>query len=277
MRLAFAALLVMTLAGCSAAPLPRVLHPEYRYVATYAPGPFTGGATLHLVWTSELVRMDPAEPYEIRLCIGLYGPFENLSVLKESGSKSSGTRPACPASGAVVASEVIPTRSDAGDAFNADLVLPGANGFYDVRQIAISGVDPTYSATSAGGIIEIRDGQESAAPAALELTCRRTGYSGTVVGAFTLRAADLAQQDETRGGANGPRPLRSRFRDYPADTPIVLCFFDGFIAAPGGPPGISSATFRPYDRYVVTVDPSGQASLAVAGFRDRIVVAPQLP
>jgi hypothetical protein len=88
---------------------------------------------------------------------------------------------------------------------------------------------------------------------------------------------DLARQDETRGGATGPHPLRSQFRDYPADTPIVLCFFDGFIAAPGGPPGISSATFRPDDRYVVTVDPSGQGRLAVAGYRDRIVVAPQLP
>ena len=232
---------------------------------------------MHLVWTPELVRTDSPEPYEVRLCIGLHGPFENLSVLKESGSRTSAARPACPATGAVVASEVIPTRSDAGDAFNADLVLPGANGFYDLRQIAINGVEPTYSATSAGGIIEIRDGQESASAAALVLTCRQTGYTGTVVGAFTLRAADLAEQDETRGGANGPRPLRSRFRDYSADIPIVLCFFDGFIAAPGGPPGISSATFRPYDRYVVTVDPSGQASLAVSGFRDRIVVAPQLP
>jgi hypothetical protein len=276
MRLAFVVLLFVSLVGCSAAPAPQVLHPQYRHVATYAPGPFTGGATLHLVWTPELVRTDSAEPYQVRLCIGLFGPFEDLSALKESGSRSSATRPACPATGAVVSSEVIPTRSDAGNAFNADLVLPSANGFYDLRQIAINGVEPTYSAMSAGGIIEIRDAQESASTAA-ELACGQSGYTGTVVRAFTLRAADLAQQDETRGGATGPRPLRSRFRDYPADMPIVLCFFDGFIAAPGGPPGISSATFRPYDRFVVTVDPSGQASLAVAGYRDRIVVAPQLP
>ena len=107
--------------------------------------------------------------------------------------------------------------------------------------------------------------------------CARDGYAGTLVGAFTLRATDLARQDETRGGANGPHPLRSQFRDYPADAPMVLCFFDGFIAATQVRPLPPATPLPPYDRYVVTVDPSGQTSLAVAGYRDRIVVAPQLP
>ena len=101
-------------------------------------------------------------------------------------------------------------------------------------------------------------------------------YGGTLVGAFTLTAGDLALQDETRSGPNGPRPLRSRFRDYPADTPIVLCYFDGPIAAPGPPP-IPPATFRPYDRFVVAVDPSDRVNLLVAGHRDRIAVAPRMP
>jgi hypothetical protein len=99
-----------------------------------------------------------------------------------------------------------------------------------------------------------------------------------VVGAFTLRAGDLAEQEETpRGGATAPHVSRSSFRDYPPDTPIVLCFFDGFIAAPGGPPPMAPATFRPYDRYVVTIDRSGKAELRVAGRVDIIVVAPRLP
>ncbi len=115
------------------------------------------------------------------------------------------------------------------------------------------------------------------ATSAADAACAQAGYTGIVVGAFTVPAADLAQQDETRGGATGPHPVRSSFRDYPADALIVLCFFDGFIAAPGGPPPIPPATFRPYDRYVVTVDPLGHAALAVAGHRDTIAVAPRLP
>jgi hypothetical protein len=117
--------------------------------------------------------------------------------------------------------------------------------------------------------------------------CANVGYSSTlpatpskatVVGAYTLRAGDLAQQDETpRGGPTGPHPLRSSYRDYPPDTQIVLCFFDGPIAAPGGPPPLPPATFREYDRYVVTIDPSGVPRLAVAGHRDSILVAPRLP
>jgi hypothetical protein len=102
--------------------------------------------------------------------------------------------------------------------------------------------------------------------------------TATVAGAFTLRAADLAQQDETpRGGPGGPHPLRSFYRDYPPDTPIVLCFFDGPIAAPGGPPPQPPATFRPYDRYVVTIAPSSAPRLAMAGRRDTVTVAPRLP
>jgi hypothetical protein len=107
--------------------------------------------------------------------------------------------------------------------------------------------------------------------------CSRTQYTGAVVGAFPMRAADLATQDETRGGAAGPRVSRSVYRDYPDDAQIVLCFFDGFIAAPGGPPPPPPATFRPYDRYALTVDPSGQIRLVVAGHRDTLDVAPRLP
>jgi len=102
-------------------------------------------------------------------------------------------------------------------------------------------------------------------------------YGGTLVGAFTLTAGDLALQDETRNGPNGPRPSRSRFRDYVADTPIILCYFDGTIAAPGGPPPIPPATFRPYDRFVIAIDPSDRVNLLVAGHRDQIAVAPRMP
>jgi len=149
-------LMFASAAGCSIAPAPQVLHPEYRYVASNPRGPFTPGATVHVVWTPELVRTGSAEPYDVRLCIGVFGSFVSPGALKESGSRSGGTRPDCPATGSVVSSGVLRTRSDTGNSLSADLVLPRANGFYDVRQIAINGVEPTYSAMSAGGVIEIR-------------------------------------------------------------------------------------------------------------------------
>jgi hypothetical protein len=48
------------------------------------------------------------------------------------------------------------TRSDEGRQFDAYLTLPNQPGFYNVRQIAISGREPSYSATAGAGIIEIR-------------------------------------------------------------------------------------------------------------------------
>lgn len=157
MRLIFAVTsLIVSAVACSAPPPPQVLHPQYRYVTSYPLGPFTPGGAFHVDWIPELIRTDSAEPYDVRLCIGVFGPFDNASTLKESGSRSSGTRPDCPPPGAVVSSVALRTRSDSGKPLAADLVLPRVSGLYDVRQIAINGVQPTYSATSAGGVIEIR-------------------------------------------------------------------------------------------------------------------------
>ena len=125
-----------------------------------------------------------------------------------------------------------------------------------------------------------------AATSAAAATCARVTGDATIpadpktarlAGAFTLTAAELATQDETpRGGPTGPHPLRSSYRDYPANTPIVLCYFDGFIAA-SHPAPIAPATPYVYDRYVVSVDPSGNARLAVAGRHETLPVAPRLP
>jgi hypothetical protein len=89
MRLVLAVILcLVSVAGCSAAPAPPVLHPEYRYVASYAPGPFTAGAAFHVVWIPELVRTDSAELYDVRLCIGVFGSFESQTVLQPARSCS---------------------------------------------------------------------------------------------------------------------------------------------------------------------------------------------
>lgn len=111
------------------------------------------------------------------------------------------------------------------------------------------------------------------------VACQTTGYDGTVVGAFRVRADQLATQDETpRGSPTGPHPVQSRFRAYAPDTLIVICYYDGPISAPGGPPGPgSSATFRPYDRYALSVDNTGRMTLLVAGYRDTLAVGPYMP
>ena len=199
---------------------------------------------------------------------------------------------------------------DAGRGARRDLggvtVAPGRDGrivspnaYFRAEGSAVFYVHPTESSggTWVGDLIDVATGKHAPvtvsgiratavvgpvpatpAPTSAEVAAcgHASGYGGTLVGAFTLTAGDLAQQDETRNGPNGPRSLRSAFRDYPADTPIVLCFFDGFIAA-SGPGPLPPATFRPYDRFVVAVDPSEQVNFIAAGYRDGIFVAPRLP
>jgi hypothetical protein len=157
-RFLIAAAAALSLVTCAPAAPPdaTIEHPQYRYVPTYPTGPLSPGDSFHVVWTPHLVRLDPADPYEIRLCVGLYGSFADPGALKETMARSSITRPDCPPNGAVVSSGVLQTRSDSGTPLSADLVLPRATGFYDVRQIEISGVAPTYSVTASSGVIEIR-------------------------------------------------------------------------------------------------------------------------
>jgi hypothetical protein len=197
-------------------------------------------------------------------------------------------------------------RRDLGDltvAPRSDGTITSPNAYFRADGSAVFYVDPNDSSGKSwsGDVIDLATGAHlpasvgliratvlvdaaasggSPGPTPTEVTaCAQASavYGGTLVGAFTLTAGDLALQDETRNGPVGPRPLRSAFRDYPADTPIVLCYFDGPIAAPGGPPPIPPATFRPYDRFVVAVDPSDRVNLLVAGHRDRIAVAPRMP
>ena len=140
--------------ACAPAASPQVLHPEFRYTASYAHGPVGPGEPLHVVWTAERFRTSSTELYDIRLCVGVFGSFESAESLKRSSP--SAARADCPPAGALVASETMRARSDVASAFELDLVLPRELGFYDVRQIVISGDDRAHNATSAGGIIEIR-------------------------------------------------------------------------------------------------------------------------
>ena len=95
-----------------------------------------------------------AAPYDIRLCVGVFGPYGSIESLKQASS--SGAKVDCPIASAAVATDVLRAQSSDGTPMEATLTLPSQPGFYDVRQVAISGNDPARSATSAAGIIEIR-------------------------------------------------------------------------------------------------------------------------
>jgi hypothetical protein len=142
-------------ASCVSAATPPPPAAQYQYVATYALGPFSPGDSLRIVWTPRLVPTSNAAPVDIRLCVGVFGPFGSIESLKQASS--SGVQQVdCPVAAAVVATDVLRAKSGESSQMEATLKLPSQPGFYDVRQVAISGAEPTRTTTSAAGIIEIR-------------------------------------------------------------------------------------------------------------------------
>jgi hypothetical protein len=93
-------------------------------------------------------------PYDVRLCVGVYGAYASVESLKQASGNIGKLE--CPAAGATVGSDVLRTRSDDGRKLELDLTLPNQPGFYDVRQIAVSGSEPSSSYIAAAGIIQIR-------------------------------------------------------------------------------------------------------------------------
>jgi hypothetical protein len=108
------------------------------------------------MWTPRPVQASASDPYEVRLCVGVFGSYGSVETLKKDQESASTGKPECPIASAVVGSEMFRTRSDEGRQFEAYLTLPTQPGFYNVRQIVVSGIAPNYSATTAAGIIEIR-------------------------------------------------------------------------------------------------------------------------
>jgi hypothetical protein len=86
----------------------------------------------------------------------VFGSYGSVETLKNDQQSAAAGKPECPIASAVVGSEMFSTRSDEGRQFDTYLTLPNQPGFYNVRQIAISGREPSYSATAGAGIIEIR-------------------------------------------------------------------------------------------------------------------------
>lgn len=124
----------------------------YQRIATHSLGPFSAGDAFHVTWTAKQVQSSASDLYEVRLCVGLFGPYPSVEVLKQSHA----TTAECPMQGAVVVSETMQVRSDDDRAMAMDIKLPNAPGFYDVVQVQLFGSGAKANSQGAAGIIEVR-------------------------------------------------------------------------------------------------------------------------
>ena len=103
-----------------------------------------------------------------------------------------------------------------------------------------------------------------------------SSYAASVAlsGAFLRPASVVAQWEETMNLPDGPHVVRSRWRDYPADSLVALCYYDASFdnySLPG-PPGHRTSGF---ERAFVLVGPAGAAVLDHIGTkRTTPIVAP---
>lgn len=154
-------LIVLAVLGTSCGPAlsTPVASPQfamYQYTVVVPTKPLTPNEQLHLVWEPRLIAGSVSGIADVQLCVALFGPWPTVEALKTAMSASE-VRPSCPPSGAVIASETMRTTSNSGARFATDVIVPSAVGFYDVQQISISSAGGASSATSGGGIVEVRN------------------------------------------------------------------------------------------------------------------------
>jgi hypothetical protein len=107
--------------------------------------------------------------------------------------------------------------------------------------------------------------------AAADLTTVVHGTVTSVAGGFSLPASDVADWQETRYGAAGPR-LSSPLRALPPTTPLTVCYIDGTFPGYPRPPSdaTAAASSRPYDRIVVELEP--KPTVDIVGYREQTPV-----
>jgi hypothetical protein len=103
-----------------------------------------------VTWVPTQLSTAKSDVYEIQLCTGFFGPWDSPKALTDQNKPMS--QPACPLTDAKVAGEPAHGRSNIGARLTTDLVAPSMPGFYDLRQIVITG----GNATVAGSIVEVR-------------------------------------------------------------------------------------------------------------------------
>jgi hypothetical protein len=117
------------------------------------------------------------------------------------------------------------------------------------------------------------DTSNAAAQASCEGITRLVAVHGRVdmlAGAFNTTAADFVAWQQTRYGpipADGPQVAGSvsMWTRMPATEPLTVCFFDGHFTNGFSRP--RGAKVPDYDRIVMVIDETGQATLETAGYR----------
>jgi hypothetical protein len=123
---------------------------RYQYALEVPTKPVTPNERLKLAWNPQLQSAPSPAPFEIQLCVALYGPWESVEALKRAPSQDARS---CPPAGAIATSQTLRVASNAGDLLATDLTVPSTPGFYNLLQISILG---SSNSTSAGSVIEVR-------------------------------------------------------------------------------------------------------------------------
>ncbi len=111
-------------------------YPSFRYELALGSDVFAVGEPLRLRWEPHRYEGFTNGIANVTLCFALFGPFPDAASAKDASSADRDP-PACPPTGAAVASDVVPTTSAVGATLNASAPAPQQPGFYDLREIQI--------------------------------------------------------------------------------------------------------------------------------------------
>lgn len=144
--------LVILTSACAPAAVPSGERSAlYEYTMDAPTRTLGSGERLELTWKPRLVAGGASGVFDVQLCAALFGPFDGVDVLKKQMEALS-PKPICPMAGAAVTTGPLRTTSSNSTPLSAEIVVPVTPGFYDLRQISITGTNSTM----AGGIVEVR-------------------------------------------------------------------------------------------------------------------------
>ena len=120
--------------------------------------------------------------------------------------------------------------------------------------------------------------------------CRATAMylapSFTFVGSFEATASEIVQMEETPGPQMGATPppflFNSRFRAYPPNATMAICYYDGPGGGSNGPPGppgpgVSAVPHSASGRWLVVRALNGTETLIGVGDPHGMVIQRRIP